>query len=173
MDINSIIFQQADFGDYIFLILVVVGSIIQAFTQNQKKKALQKQAQEKNGQNEDDETEVMNRMPETMAGYDTPVGNIFDSSERTLIPEPEYGKYEWDDDFAQADEKENLALVSTENPENKAETVNADIAEKYPILFPQKTVTSNPAFSHKSRIREGFSLRKAVIYSEILNRKYT
>jgi len=173
MDTNLIIFQQADFGDYIFLILVVVGSIIQAFTQNKKKKALQEQAQGGNSQNYDDSTDVMDSMPETMAGYDTPVGNRFDPIEREPIPEPEDGKYVWDDDFAQTDEKENLAMAVAENSVNKEEAVTDNIPEKYTALFPHEPVTNIRATSYKSRIREGFSLRKAVIYSEILNRKYT
>lgn len=37
MNVNSIIFQSAAIGDYLFLIMIVVASIVQAITQNKKK----------------------------------------------------------------------------------------------------------------------------------------
>lgn len=73
-------------------------------------------------------------------------------------------------------------------PEPKAEKIidNADeslndseaklmreIEERHAELITSKPVTEIKAIRYKSRIRNGFSLRKAVVYSEISNRKYT
>jgi len=48
-----------------------------------------------------------------------------------------------------------------------------DNEERHMELITSKPVTEMKAIRYKSRIREGFNLRKAVVYSEILNRKYT
>lgn len=40
MNINSIIFQYAAIGDYLFLIMIVVASIVQAISQNKKKESV-------------------------------------------------------------------------------------------------------------------------------------
>jgi hypothetical protein len=172
MNINSIIFQQADLGDYIFLILVVVASIIQAFTQNKKKKVLQEQSEGKKWQNNDQETDTFDRTPEVMSRYDTPIDNIFDSIERTLVPELDGGKHRWGDDYAEIEE-ENEDVADTRGGSANVETFSTPVAEKHTIPLAQKSATDLPAISYKSGIRKGFSLRKAVIYSEILNRKYT
>jgi len=173
MDINSIIFQQADFGDYIFLILVVVASIIQAFTQNKKKKDFQKQSQQRMGQENGPAADAFDRTPETMKGYETPLDNIFDSVERTLIPELEDGKHTWGDDYAEFEEESDNTKDATFVSKSSVEPVIVPVAEKLPVPRSQKTATDIPAISYKSGIRNGFSLKKAVIYSEILNRKYT
>ena len=178
MNINSIIFQYAAVGDYLFLIMVVVASVIQMITQNKKKNALQKLVQKKKEQNNGQTTDVMERRPETMTGYDTPVDNIFDSIERILVPELEDGQHVWGDDYPETEyEKKNandLAVNSNNSDVNNTEEkITRNVEGKQAELIPQKSLTDIPARRYRSGIRDGFSLRKAVVYSEILNRKYT
>ena len=174
MNLNSIIFQYAAIGDYLFLILIVVASIIQTISQNKKKKALQEVAQKKKEQNNSQTTDVMERRPETMTGYDTPIDNIFDSIEKMLVPELEDGKHIWGDDYRETETENKNAKEVVGSSNNKEEKLNQNIEGKHTELIPHKSVTGGiPTVSYKSSIREGFSLRKAVVYSEILNRKYT
>ena len=134
---------------------------------------MQKQSEGKKWQNIDQEKNTFDRTPETMSGYETPLDNIFDSVERTLIPELEDGKHTWGDDYAEFEEENENTKVTNDVSFSNVETLNVPVAAKHPELRFQKTATDIPAISHKSQIRNGFSLRKAVIYSEILNRKYT
>jgi hypothetical protein len=46
-------------------------------------------------------------------------------------------------------------------------------AEPINTIVPQEKDVRIPANKYKSGIRANFSLRKAVVYSEILNRKYS
>ena len=171
MNINSVLFQTAAIGDYIFLILIVLASIIQAIAQNNKKKVLLEQEQRRIVQNKSQDPEVMGQKPETMSGYDTP--NIFNSIQKVLLPEFEEEQYNWGDDYAEAVTAEKNVKEVAESSETSVKKLNPDVAEKHTMLFPQKSVSDITATSFKSGIRNGFNLRKAVIYSEILNRKYT
>ncbi len=174
MSINSIIFQYASIGDYLFLILIVVASIIQSISQNRKKKALQEMTQNKNTQGNTSIPDVLEAKPETMKGYGSPIDNIFDSIERILVPEVEDGKHVWGDDYTEpAAEKEIVKKTTDQNPVNAEEKLMREIDERHNELITPKPATNIPAVRYKSRIREGFNLREAVIYSEILNRKYT
>jgi len=173
MNINSIIFQQAAIGDYLFLILIVIASIIQAITQNKKKKELQETAQKENMRTDTSSPEVMVTKTETMKGYEAPVHDIFDSIEQFLVPEVEDEKYNWDDDFTAAKTAEENKEVEFESAQQHEMKLNADISAQNTLPISKTNVTHIPAVRYKSRIRDGFSLRKAVVYSEILNRKYT
>lgn len=173
MNINSILFQTAAIGDYLFLILIVLASIIQAIAQNNKKKVLLEQEQRRIAQNKSQDPEVMGQKPERMTGYDAPVDNIFNSIQKVLLPEFEEEQYNWGDDYAEAVTAEKKVKEVAESSETSVKKLNPDVSEKNTMLFPQKTVKDIKATSFKSGIRNGFNLRKAVIYSEILNRKYT
>jgi hypothetical protein len=172
MNINSVLFQTAAFGDYIFLIMIVLASIIQAIAQNKKKKVLMEQDQERMVRSDNQAPEVMGQKPERMSGYDIPADNIFDAVGRMLTPEPEEKEHIWGDDYLETLTAEKNAKVPVESTTSSEEKLIPGITEKSTLLFPPKPVKV-PASSYKSRIREGFSLKKAVIYSEILNRKYT
>jgi hypothetical protein len=173
MSINSILFQSAAIGDYLFLILIVVASIIQSITQNKKKKALREITQEKDGQINSSIPEVLGSKPETMKGYETPTDSIFDSIQKMLNPSFEDEKHVWGDDYPQTEEeKKNMKEQEDLSKNVKVELVH-DIEERPTELIASKPINENQAIRYKSKIRDGFSLRKAVVYSEILNRKYT
>ena len=173
MDINTILIQQAAIGDYLFLIIVVVASIIQAIVQNNKKKALQELPEDEMAQNDDQTADVFDRIPETMAGYETPVDNIFDPFGRSPVSEPDLAKYNWADDYAEdvTAKKEEEAVAESSIMSEEKSYQNTD--NKFKISIPPKSVTTIPIVRYRSGIRAGFNLKKAVIYSEILNRKYT
>ena len=173
MNVNAIVFQYAAIGDYLFLILIVIASIIQAITQNKKKKELQEAAQKKNMQTDISVPEVLETRSETMKGYEAPVHDIFGSIEQFLVPEVEDEKYNWEDDLAEVKTVEENRAEVLESTHQQAIKLNSEIAAQNTLPISQKTVTDITGVRYKSRIRDGFTLRRAVVYSEILNRKYT
>ena len=172
MVINSIIIQQAAIGDYLFLIMIVVASIIQAISQNKKKKVFQEMTQKKDVETHPFVPDVLDKKPETLKGYDSPMDNIFDSIQKMLVPEFESDKHIWGDDYPEpaAEKKIDDADESFGSSEEK---LMHEIEERHTELITPKPVTENQTIRYKSRLMDGFSLRKAVVYSEILNRKYT
>jgi len=172
MNVNSIIFQSAAIGDYLFLIMIVVASIVQAITQNKKKKALQEMTQKKDEQADQLMPDVLDKKPETMKGYDSPMDNIFDSIQKMLVPEFEEEKHTWGDDYPEPKAAKIIDKADESLNDSEAKLMR-EIDERHIELITPKPVTEIKAIRYKSRIREGFNLRKAVVYSEILNRKYT
>jgi len=66
-------------------------------------------------------------------------------------------------------EEENpVPVISTETPYQKVNTTNVQSSVRKAVFETKLTRKKI-----KSKTMEGFSLRKAVVYSEILNRKYT
>ncbi len=59
-------------------------------------------------------------------------------------------------------------VISTETPYQKVNTTNVQSSVRKAVFETKLTRKKI-----KSKTKEGFSLRKAVVYSEILNRKYT
>ena len=173
MNVNAIIFQYAAIGDYLFLIMIAIASIIQAISQNKKKKELQEPPQKITMQTKASVPEVLETKSETMKGYEAPVHNIFDSIEQFLVPGVEDEKYNWDDDFAAAKTAEENKEGEFESTHQKEIKLNSEIAAQNSLPISQKNVSDIPIVRYKSRIRDGFNLRKAIVYSEILNRKYT
>jgi len=82
-------------------------------------------------------------------------------------------EYSWGDDYAKAVKEEKSSNEEVIGSNSSEEKLSTDTAEKQTLLIPQKSGVDFPKVSYKSKIREGFCLRKAVVYSEILNRKYT
>lgn len=182
MVFNAVIFQYASIGDYVFLIMIVVISIIQAIAQNKKKKELMEQERQKPFQRKTDNSDEYDPEAAPMPEYDLPGDSIYDSFENILIPDTaeaeDESKHKWGDDYSEPSPKKQVAT------ESKINTISQRIsgyAEKLlPATdtnvqngLPAKLHNEPPANTRKQRIREGFNLRKAVIYSEILNRKYT
>ena len=173
MVFDSVIFQYASLGDYLFLILVIIASIIQAFTQNRKKKALQDRTPKPIRTADRPYVEVLEKKPETMKGYESPLDNIFDSIERVLTPEVEEENYEWEDDNSEAVTNEKIAKQEEEDMVRLMEQKKPLTTEPFNTVVPQEKDVRIPANKYKTGIRANFSLRKAVVYSEILNRKYS
>src|SRR5665648_1113659 len=156
MVINSIIIQQAAIGDYLFLILIVVASIIQAISQNKKKKALQEMTQKNAEQADQLMPDVLDKKSETMKGYDSPMDNIFDSIQKMIIPESKSEEQIWGDDYPEpaAEKKNDSADESFSLSEEK---LMHKIEERHNELITPKPVTENQTIRYKSRLRDGFS----------------
>ena len=172
MVINSIIIQQAAIGDYLFLIMIAVASIIQAISQNKKKKALLKMTQKEDVQTHPSVADVLDKKPETMKGYDSPMDNIFDSIQKILVPEFEGEKHIWGDDYPEPTAAKKIDSADESSGSSEAKLMR-QIEERHTESKTSKPVTENQTIRYRSRLRDGFSLKKAIVYSEILNRKYT
>ena len=66
------------------------------------------------------------------------------------------------------EEEDPEPVISTEIPYQKINTTNKKLSDKKNV-YETKSIRKKI----KSKTMEGFSLRKAVVYSEILNKKYT
>jgi hypothetical protein len=173
MSINSVIFHYASVGDYIFLIAIVVASIIQSIAQNKKKKALEAIAQKNDRESDRQYEDLTEETTENTASSDRPLDTIFDSFERILIPEIDQANYNWGDDYAEAvtvEKNENDSNEAINIPEEKYMPVY-EVQKVMPI--PSQSSVYYPKVSYRSKIRAEFTLKKAVVFSEILNRKYS
>jgi hypothetical protein len=172
MNVNSILVQYASVGDYLFLIMIVLASIIQSIAQNRKKKALEKLTQDQAQQKPGELADIMETRPEKMTGYERPLDNIFDSIERILVPELANEKYIWSEDYS----VKQAEVVTPSEPISDFVTTEgktiSSIAEREAERISAEPLVQKNIVSYKSRIRADFSLKKAVIYSEILNKKY-
>lgn len=158
--------NTAGFGDYIFLVLVIVATVVQAIAQQRKKERMKRMGSENGEQNGWDEPrrqrEVYNPMDEQRG---EPFGTLFDRMEEMFdpvqypsAPEPEPSYYNQEPEVVQK---------KTWEPIKKSE----------PSKMPGDITT--PSVYHKEKkeqirksIRRDFDPRKAIIYSEIINRKY-
>lgn len=172
MSVNSVIFLYASIGDYLFLIMIVVASIIQAISQNKKKKAMQELAKNEAGKGNNQTDFLPGKRPEILTDSDGPFDNIFDSIDKMIITEPEVKKHIWGDDYPETVKEQNKEVEVDDNSNMAKERAIRSFAEKQSELIPSQPVKLNLNVRYKTRIREGFSMKKAVIYSEILNRKY-
>jgi hypothetical protein len=173
MNVNLVIFHQAAIGDYIFLIMIVLASVIQAISQNKKKKALREPVQTGRVQTSNPQDDVLQKKAETGTGNDKPFDTIFDSIGRVLVPDFEDESHTWGDDYpVTATERKNQYEVVDYSDIAKALSADYVASEHMEPVIP-KPVTLNPVSSYRPLFRDGFNLKKAVIYSEILNKKYS
>ncbi|GET32404.1 hypothetical protein PbJCM13498_12670 [Prolixibacter bellariivorans] len=160
--------NTAGFGDYIFLILVIVASVVQAIVQQRKKQRLKQM--EDNGEQYNHEEpkrqrEVYNPMDEQR---EDPFGTLFDHMEEMFDP-VQYPSNE--------PEPQMEPSYDTGKPEIDQKKVE-EILKKAQATKMPGDITA-PSVYHKEKkdslrknIRRDFDPRKAVIYSEIINRKY-
>lgn len=163
MDLNFIQLKMNAFGDYIFLIIIVVASIIQAIVQKNKKEEIQKAERRKQIDRELEEGEPVEGYPmEQEEG-----GSIFDRMEKMLLPEPYVEEIKPKIHKTVASKKEEEAGKYDIQNYKMFEGENAG---------PPKTEPEKKSVQRGKMIKPGlsrtFDLKKAVIYSEVLNRKY-
>lgn len=161
--------NTAGFGDYIFLILVIVASVVQAIVQQRKKQRL-KEMEDNNEQQYNHEEprrqrEVYNPMDEQR---EDPFGTLFDRMEEMFDP-VQYPSAEPEPQMESSYDE-----VKPEFDQKRVE----EILKKTQTTKMPGDVTA-PSVYHKEKkeplkksIRRDFDPRKAVIYSEIINRKY-
>jgi hypothetical protein len=160
--------NTAGFGDYIFLILVIVASIVQAIVQQRKKQRL-KQMEDNGEQYKQEEPrrrrEVYNPMDEQR---NDPFGTLFDRMEDMFDP------VQYPSNEPEPEMEPSYDVGKPEIDQKKVE----EILKKAQATKMPGDITA-PSVYHKEKkdslkksIRRDFDPRKAVIYSEIINRKY-
>ena len=177
MELSFYQYQQGAVGDYIFLILIVLASIAQAFSQRKKKVEEQAQRHRRLEKELEETDEAYERQYEEK---EQPAGSFFDQMEKMFDPdlpedEPEPVRksiiIEKKSDIES--KKEELKKMQTSlSSYITDEEHNAEIQKEYPGKSPMLPTKEIESLEVRKRIREGFNLKKAVIYSEVLNRKY-
>lgn len=163
MDVNFIILKMSAIGDYIFLIIIVVASIVQAIMQKNKKEEAQKAERRKQVDRELNDEEPLEEYPmEHEEG-----GSIFDRMEKMLMPELPLEEVKPKVQKTIASKKEEDAAKYDIQNYKMFEGENAEP----PKIEPDKK-SVQPKKIIKPRLQHTFDLKKAVIYSEVLNRKY-
>jgi hypothetical protein len=148
------------FGDYIFLIILAAASIIQAVIQKNKKEEAQKAERRRKVERELDETgEFQSREEEG--------GSVFDRMEEEWLPD--IPKEEPKPVFQQT-VRSKIAEKSKQFDIQNYKMFEGENMESPEIQRGTKLISSKSEF--KQRFTKTFNLKKAVIYSEVLNRKY-
>jgi len=156
INISVILIQYSGYEDFIFLILIILATAAQAYAQYRKKEMMRKRGEELDGED---------AVP---AGEEEPYSPIFRKIREAM-----------EDEFF---EVEKPSVEAKKEPVIKApEKVKVEEIIKTEKVIPkggaikvEKVVGGRKSGkrSYKKLIKDNFDLRKAVIYSEILNRKY-
>lgn len=175
MQIEHYIFLKVDAGDYIFILLAVVAAIAQAF--NKKKAGAQpvKEVGEKQYPYEEDIPDSQ-PAPTNRSPFD-PFLDIWEEEPAKKTPnvpveiKAELKKYVSTASQRAKAETQSFVKSSVITPEEYAEETKADhrALDKKILKESSEEISQHPLIQ---KYKTGFSLRKAVIYSEILNRKY-
>jgi len=163
MDVNFIQIKMSAFGDYIFLIIIVIASIVQAIVQKNKKEEAEKAERRKSVEKELEDNEE----PEEYSSGEGTGGSIFENMEKMVIPEL----------LNEEKQPQVKEIVDSKNWENIEESINQKYKmfkgenKEIPKIQPE-TKSPQPKGKINLKIFGNFNLKKAVIYSEVLNRKY-
>jgi hypothetical protein len=164
--------QTAGIGDYIFLILVVAASLIQAFSQNRKKAMMKKEGELKpSSPHPFDDMDEFDQSPRPQPSRESPFGSFFDQLDDIL------GEEGTRTIVAQ---KPKVTVMKEPKPveELAARYTAMHLAENEPMVKEGQQAIDTSILkvptepSSRRNIREKINMRQAVIYSEILNRKY-
>jgi len=160
--------NTAGVGDYIFIILIIVVSIVQAINKQRKKERM-KQTQDNGGNNSWEQPkrqrEPYNPMDEKR---EDPFGTLFDRMEEMFDP-VQYPSQEPEPEMEMTN-KVGQPEISNKKVE---EIIKKSREAKMPGDITATSVYHNEKKERlKNSIRRDFNPRKAVIYSEIINRKY-
>jgi len=177
MELSFYQFQQGAVGDYIFLILIVLASIAQAFSQKKKKDEEKANRQRRLDRELEETDEEYERQYEEK---NQPDGSFFDQVEKMLNPDlPEYEPepvkksviLEKKSDIEEKKDKLKQMQTSLSSYITDEEH-NAEIQKEYPGKPPIQQPNEIKSVKVRTGIRKGFNLKEAVIYSEVLNRKF-
>jgi hypothetical protein len=164
--------QTADIGDYIFLILVVAASLIQAFSQNRKKAMMKKDGEIKpSSPHPFDDMEEFDQHPRPQSSNESPFGSFFDQLDDILGEEGTP---------AVVVNKPKPVVMKEPKPveEMAARYAAMNLAENEQMAKEGQHTIDTGSLKHEPKpfsgrkLREKINMRQAVIYSEILNRKY-
>ena len=158
--------NSAGVGDYIFLILVIVVTVVQAINKQRKKERLKQMSNDDEPGSRPEprrQREIYHPMDEQPR---EPFGTLFDRMEEMFdpiqypTPEPEPEPTFYAEKSKVIQEK-----ISEMLKKKEASKMPGDVTS--PSIYDRKK--KEPL---KKRIRRDFSPRDAIIYSEIINRKY-
>lgn len=169
MYLDSIYYQFAGIGDYIFLIIIVIVVIIQAISQSRKKEELAKAEQQKTRKAAWDDEETLMEEAREEPRDNSPFGSFFDEIEKVFVPELPHEEQSMNQDDEGHKQLEPPVLSSIISEEE----LNGELQKDHSALNKNQPVKEEKPVARKGILVTGFSLKKAVIYSEILNRKYT
>jgi len=166
--------QYAAIGDYIFLIIIVLASIIQAISQNKKKAEIARAGQQKAKGQAWQEEDYQEDKPQEQPQEDSPFGSFFDEIEKVFIPElPGEEQSNNQNNFPEKETVNQQSVNPALHSNITEEELNKEMQKDHSALAKSQQVKEERPVIKKRFIRAGFDLKKAVIYSEILNRKYS
>lgn len=155
--ISNTNFQSADIGDYIFLILIIAASIIQAVGKSRKKSLLEEENEEAPNRNE------VQQEPNPMDEPQSPFDPFMDEFQELFETEQQFNKEE-----QKVEPIQKQPVSSTISQKKLNEILNRDHSD----------MDERAVLPHKKQKRRGrfsahdFDLKSAVIQAEILNPKY-
>jgi hypothetical protein len=174
MLLDSIHYLNAAIGDYIFLIVIILASIIQAISQNRKKAEIAKAEQQKTREKAWQDEEIQEDKHQEMTQEESPLGSFFDEMEKVFIPELPDNEQSGGGNGVPDQE---IVNQQADNPALNSNITEAELQKElhkdYSVIDKiQQSKEANPVV-RKRILAAGFDLKKAIIYSEILNRKYS
>ncbi len=164
--------QTAGVGDYIFLILIVVASLIQAFNQNRKKGKMQEEEEESPRKPHPFDDEEMEPFPQ-QPRRESPYGPLFDQLDEILgeegVPSVVVEKPKAKP-LVRREEKP-VETMAAQYSSMQMKEMADQLKEGQRVVDPSQ-ITPTAGTLPVGKIRSKINMRQAVIYSEILNRKY-
>jgi hypothetical protein len=155
-----VLYHTAGYEDFVFLILVILATAAQAYSQYRKREMAKKRGA---GLDEEDTTTIEEEesySPVFRKFREVMGDEFFDEEKVEIVHPPVIEKKQ-----PELSKEQGRAVFSNNN---KFETER--LKHRNGIAKEKKEVTGNKSF--KKQIKKNFDLKKAVIYSEILNRKY-
>jgi len=174
MCLDFIQYHYAAVGDYIFLIIIVLASIIQAYNQNRKKAEMKRAVLPEEIVNDEQAEGEQDDSPRKLPRNDSPFGSFLDQMEKMLVPDISEREQSGDENDIPEKKAVNRFGGSITRPSNITEDeLNMEMQKNYTAFDTYKPSKELNPVKSKRRFREGFNMKKAVIYAEILNRKYS
>ncbi len=167
MNLDSIYYQNAGIGDFLFIILIFLAVIIQLISQSRKKSELAKAIREKESR-EEVEDDYWDNEPSGQSQDNSPSGSFFDGLEKVFVPEMPHESPTMNYDIEENKQPE----PDIHNPVTSEVELNWELQKDHSALNMNQTVKVEKPILRKRNYKKEFCLKRAVIYSEILNRKY-
>lgn len=172
MQFLLLMIQTAGVGDYFFLILIVAAALIQAFNQNRKKAGMLEDEEESPRKPHPFDDEEMEPVPQ-QPRRESPYGPLFDQLDEILgeegVPSVVVEKPKAKP-VVKREEKPAETMAAQYLAIQKREMAN-QMKEGQRVVDPSRIPAATDA-RPVGKIRSKINMRQAVIYSEILNRKY-
>jgi hypothetical protein len=174
MPLDSIHYLNAAIGDYIFLIIIILASIIQAISQNRKKTEMAKAIQQKTRTDAWQDEEIQQDAHQEATQEESPLGSFFDEIEKVFIPEMPGNEQSRSQNSTPDQEIVNQQADRPALHSNITEgELQKELQKDYSAIDKNQVPKEVKPVIGRRILAAGFDLKKAIIYSEILNRKYS